>query len=329
MFYLICYGKISLGYEFNNVLTKQEDINMEYVLQTNGLTKIFAKKAAVNGINLNVCKGDIYGFIGKNGAGKTTLIRMVAGLAAPSQGSIKLFESDDLNTQRRKIGTMIENPAVFPHMTAKQNLHYYSRLLGLNPKETIDEMLKLVGLEDAGKKKAKNFSLGMKQRLAIAIALLDNPEFLMLDEPINGLDPSGIKEIRELVLKLNQERKITILISSHILGELSKIATRYGVINNGVMVSEFTNEELETLCKGELEIKVDNVTEAEKVISQIIDASAIQVIDENTIRINKDLDKAGIINMELAKNGIVVNASSVVGQDLEAYFLQLMETADK
>ncbi len=302
---------------------------MEYVLQTDGLTKHFGKKAAVNGINLNVRRGDIYGFIGRNGAGKTTLIRMVAGLARPTSGSIRLFEGDNLEEQRKKTGTMIENPAVFPHMTAKQNLEYYCILFGLNSKTTIDNMLTLVGLSGTGKKKAKNFSLGMKQRLAIAISLLGDPEFLMLDEPINGLDPSGIKEIRELILKLNKEREITILISSHILGELSKMATRYGVINNGVMVTEFTNEELQQRCKGELEIKVDNVIEAKKIISSIVNPVAIEVVDDNTLHIHEDMDKAGVINMELAKCGIIVNSSSVVGQDLEAYFMQLMESTDK
>ena len=302
---------------------------MEYVLQTSGLTKVFGKKAAVNGINLNVRQGDIYGFIGRNGAGKTTLIRMVAGLARPTKGTISLFENEDLDNQRRKTGTMIENPAVFPHMTAKQNLYYYCRLLGIDPVDKIDEMLTLVGLQDTGKKKAKNFSLGMKQRLAIAISLLGDPEFLMLDEPINGLDPTGIKEIRELILHLNQERKITILISSHILGELSKIANRYGVINNGVMVTEFTNEELDQRCEGELEIKVDNVNAARDVIAGIIDPAAISIIDDSTIHVTKDFDKAGVINMELAKNGIVVNSSSIVGQDLEAYFMQLMDATER
>lgn len=297
---------------------------MEYVLQTNGLSKMFANKAAVNKVNLNVRVGDIYGFIGRNGAGKTTMIRLVSGLAKPSEGSIRLFESDDLDKQRRKTGTMIENPAVFPGLTAKQNLHYYCRLLGLDPKNTIDDMLTLVGLNDTGKKKAKNFSLGMKQRLAIAVSLLDNPEFLMLDEPINGLDPTGIKEIRELILKLNQEKKITILISSHILGELSRIATRYGVINNGILVSEFTNEELESRSVGELEIKVDNVELAGNILNNI-GISDYKVIDDKTIRITKDLNNAGMINTELAKNGVMVSSSSVVGQDLEAYFMQLMD----
>jgi ABC-2 type transport system ATP-binding protein len=308
---------------------KQEDINMEYVLQTNNLKKLFGKKAAVNGISLNVQKGDIYGFIGRNGAGKTTLIRMVAGLARPTEGTIRLFENDDLDTQRRRTGTMIENPAVFPHMTAQQNLMYYCKLLGLNPKETVGEILTLVGLEQTGKKKAKNFSLGMKQRLAVAIALLGDPEFLMLDEPINGLDPTGIKEIRELILHLNQERKITILISSHILGELSRVATRYGVINNGVIVAEFTNEELEQRCVGELEIKVDDAAKARTIIAGIINEANISVLDNNTLRITKELDKAGLINTELAKNGLVIYSSSVVGQDLESYFMQLMDATDR
>lgn len=302
---------------------------MEYVLQTRELIKKFGRKAAVNGVNLNVKAGDIYGLIGRNGAGKTTLIRMAAGLAQPTRGSIKLFESDELEAQRRKIGTMIENPAVFPHMTAKENLKYYCLLLGIDPTKTIQDTLNLVGLQNTGKKKAKNFSLGMKQRLAIGISLLGEPEFLMLDEPINGLDPTGIIEIRELVLKLNKEKKITILISSHILGELSKLATRYGVINNGVMVAEFTNEELKARCIGELVIQVDNVTLAQEVISGIVDASAIHIVNNNEIRISKDLDKAGMINMELAKRGVVVNSSTVVGQDLEAYFMQLMSITDK
>ncbi|WOO38704.1 ATP-binding cassette domain-containing protein [Anaerocolumna sp. AGMB13020] len=302
---------------------------MEYVLQTKDLTKVFGKRTAVSGLNLNVYKGDIYGFIGRNGAGKTTFIRMVAGLARPSKGSIQLFESDDLDTQRRKTGTMIENPAVFPQMTAKQNLHYYCRLLGLDPAAKIPEMLNLVGLSDTGKKKAKNFSLGMKQRLAIGISLLGDPEFLMLDEPINGLDPTGIKEIRELILHLNRERKITILISSHILGELSRIANRYGVINNGVMVTEFTNEELEQRCLGELEIKVDKTDEAVNIITGMLEKDAVKVLDEHTIRVSKNLEKAGAINTELAKNGITVNSSSIVGQDLEAYFMQLMESTEK
>lgn len=297
---------------------------MEYVLQTTDLTKSFRGRPAVNKVNLSVKKGDIYGFIGKNGAGKTTFIRLISGLAHPSEGSIQLFGSSDLDNQRRKTGTMIENPALYPHMTARQNLHYYCRLLGLDSENTIEDMLCLVGLNDTGKKKAKNFSLGMKQRLAIAVSLLGDPEFLLLDEPINGLDPSGIKEIRELIVKLNKEKNITILISSHILGELSKIANRYGVINNGTMVEEFTQDELESRCSGELEIKVDHMENTVTILNNL-GIKDYKILDDKTIHIMKDLDKAGLINSELSKNGIMVEACSVVGQDLESYFLQLME----
>ncbi|MDI9510165.1 MAG: ATP-binding cassette domain-containing protein [Bacillota bacterium] len=301
---------------------------MSYLLQTKDLTKFFKKKAAINKVSLNVKKGDIYGFIGKNGAGKTTFIRVVAGLARPNSGEIKLFESDNLDLQRSKIGTMIENPAVYPNLTARQNLHYYCVLLGLDPEMTIEPMLSLVGLSDTGKKKAKNFSLGMKQRLAIAIALLGEPELLLLDEPMNGLDPAGIREIRELILKLNKENNITILISSHILGELSKIATRYGVINNGVMVDEFTKEELKTRHAEEIqEIVVDDTVKAFKIIKENLGISEdqIRVIDDKVIRIINKSDSAGNINTELAKNDITISSSTIIEQDLEDYFMKLME----
>lgn len=195
---------------------------MEYILKTKNLSKTFSSKAAVDSVNMNIRRGDIYGFIGKNGAGKTTLMRMVVGLALPSNGEIELFESKDLDKQRAKIGTIIESPALYPNYTAKQNLIVQQKLFGKVNLEEIDEVLKIVGLSDVGKKKAKKFSLGMKQRLAIAIALINKPEFLVLDEPINGLDPTGIKEVRDLLLKLNREQGMTILISSHILGNFRK-----------------------------------------------------------------------------------------------------------
>lgn len=302
---------------------------MEYVLQTDGLTKRFGKKTAVNKVSMNVKKGDIYGLIGRNGAGKTTLIRLVSGLARPHEGSLKLFESSDLEPQRHRIGTMIENPAVYPHMTARQNLEYYCLLLGIKSDKVIDDMLELVGLSQTGKKKAKNFSLGMKQRLAIAIALLDNPEFLLLDEPINGLDPSGIVEVRELIMKLNRESNITILVSSHILGELSKIANRYGVINNGILVDEFTNEDLHNRCVGEIEIKVDDTVKAKEILDSILENAVVRVVSDQTIRIKFDPDRAGLINTELAKRDVVVMSSVAVGQDLEDYFMKLMDQTPK
>lgn len=222
---------------------------MSVVLRTNHLTKQYRHRPAVQNLSMTIHEGDIYGFIGKNGAGKTTLIRMITGLAAPSDGTILLFGSSDLKKARRQIGTVIESPAIYPGMTARENLIVQYRLLGIRDESQADAILTLVGLADTGNKKAKNFSLGMRQRLAIALALVGNPRFLVLDEPTNGLDPEGIKEIRELILRLNRDRKITVLISSHILGELSKFATRYGIIHQGRLIDEFTEEQLQERCR--------------------------------------------------------------------------------
>ncbi|CUH91821.1 ATP-binding cassette domain-containing protein [Herbinix luporum] len=299
---------------------------MSYVLQTSNLTRYFGRKAAVNEVSLNVKKGDIYGLIGRNGAGKTTFIRLVAGLAKKNRGEIRLFESGDLNKQRRKIGTMIETPAIYPNLTAKQNLHYYCLLLGIDPVTAIEPMLSLVGLSEAGKKKAKHFSLGMKQRLAIAIALLGDPEFLMLDEPMNGLDPTGVREMRELILKLNKEKKITILISSHILGELSKIATYYGVINNGKLIDEFTLQELKEKCAKSLEISVDDAERAVEILRTNLGifGDELIVLDSNTIRITKNLHRAALVNTELARNGVSILSSQMINHDMEDFFLKLI-----
>lgn len=222
---------------------------MSVILRTNHITKRYSHRPVVSDLSMTIHKGDIYGFIGKNGAGKTTLIRMITGLAKPSDGNILLFGKPDLLEGRARIGTVIESPAFYPGMTARENLIAQCRLLGINDLAQVDDILELVGLDDTGKKKARNFSLGMRQRLAIALALIGNPELLILDEPTNGLDPEGIKEIRELILRLNKERKITVLISSHILGELSKFATRYGIIHQGKLIEEFTEEELWERCR--------------------------------------------------------------------------------
>ncbi|WP_243425779.1 MULTISPECIES: ABC transporter ATP-binding protein [Faecalicatena] len=220
----------------------------QVILKTNHLTKRYGHRAVVENLSMTIHQGDIYGFIGKNGAGKTTLIRMVTGLAAPSDGSIQLFGSGSLLEGRRRIGTVIEAPAFYPGMTARENIIAFSRLQGLRDFSHVEELLELVGLDHTGKKKCRNFSLGMKQRLAIAIALIGDPKLLILDEPTNGLDPEGMKEVRDLILKLNQERGITVLVSSHILGELSKFATRYGIIHHGKLIEEFTEEDLWRRC---------------------------------------------------------------------------------
>lgn len=298
---------------------------MEYVLRTKNLTKRFSKKLAVDSVNINVRKGDIYGFIGKNGAGKTTLIRIVAGLSKPTSGEVELFESKDLDKSRSKIGTIIESPAIYPTFTAKQNLIAQQKLLGKNDMKEIDDLLNKVGLADTGKKKAKNFSLGMKQRLAIALSLLGNPEFLVLDEPINGLDPTGIKEVRDLILDLNKEHGVTVLISSHILGELSKMATAYGVISNGVLVDEFSAEDLASRVRKCLVVKVDNTELASKVIEENFNTKDYEVLGDSEIHLYDLFDESSKINTLLVQNGVTVNSITTVGDDYEPYFIELME----
>jgi len=233
---------------------------MDYVLQTNSLTKKYKNFLALNGLTMNVPKGSIYGFVGKNGAGKTTLIRLICGLQEPTSGSFTLYgiqdKNKDIRKSRRRMGAVVETPSVYRDMTAEENLKQQYRILGLPSDDGIRELLNLVGLEHTGKKKVKNFSLGMKQRLGIAIALAGDPDFLVLDEPSNGLDPQGIIEMRELILKLNRERHITVLISSHILDELSRLATHYGIIDNGRMVKELSAGELDETCRRCVHIEV-------------------------------------------------------------------------
>ena len=222
---------------------------MDYVLTTNCLDKRYRNFQALNGLTMHIPKGAIYGFVGKNGAGKTTLLRLVCGLQEPTSGSFTLYgirnDERDIVKARRRIGAVVETPSIYPDMTAEDNLKQQYLVLGLPSFEGLRDILKLVGLGETGKKKVKNFSLGMRQRLGIAIALVGDPDFLILDEPVNGLDPQGIVEVRELILRLNRERQITVLISSHILDELAKIATHYGFIDSGRILKEVSKAELE------------------------------------------------------------------------------------
>lgn len=296
----------------------------EYVLETESLTKTYRGKNAVDHIDLKIRKGDIYGFIGKNGAGKTTTIKMIAGLNRPTSGSVKLFGSDNLQEGRRKIGTVIENPAIYPYLSARQNIEVQRILKGVSDKSVTDDLINVVGLKNAGKKKAKNFSLGMKQRLAIALSLVGDPEFLLLDEPINGLDPTGIKDIRELILKLNKEAGITILISSHILGELAKISTAYGVISEGTMTAQFTSEELKERVKPSLTITVDDPGKTVDILENAVGIKDFEV-NENCIHIYEMLDKSSQINAVLEQSGVVVHSLSKEQGDYENYFIKLME----
>lgn len=231
---------------------------MDMIVQAKELCKRYGDNYAVDHVNMSVARGDIYGLIGENGAGKTTFMRMICGMAEPSSGGFTLFGSGEHESQRRRLGCTIENAALYPAMTAEENMEVYRRLLGIENRKTVTELLALAGLQNTGGKKTRNFSLGMKQRLMIAISLMGDPELLVLDEPMNGLDPIGIREVRELLLRLNRERGLTIVVSSHILGELSKICSRYGVIHSGLMVDEFSADELERRCRGKVGFYTDD-----------------------------------------------------------------------
>lgn len=299
----------------------------EYILQTFGLTKQYGNNTAVYNVNMKIKKGDIYGFIGRNGAGKTTTIRMITGLVTPTKGEIELFSQKgekNIKAGRPRLGSIIEHPALYPDFTAFENMELRGKLLGIPDKKVINSILGTVGLSDVGKKKVKNFSLGMRQRLGLALALLGNPDFLILDEPINGLDPEGIVEMRKLLKKLNEEQGITILISSHILGELSKLATRYGVINNGTLVEEFTDKELQLKCRKYLSLKVSDSAKTSFVLEDIFKTTNYEVFPDNIIKVYNLLDMSGEICLELAKNDVKIYSIESKGDDLEEYFMKLM-----
>lgn len=297
---------------------------MENALITKDLTKIYSRKAVVNKINLKVKKGEIYGLIGKNGAGKTTTIKLVIGLSKANEGNIELFESDNLKEGRKRFGTVIEYPSLYPYMNARQNVETQRLLLGVKDKTITDDVLEVVGLKDTGRKKAKDFSLGMKQRLAIALALVGNPEFLFLDEPINGLDPMGIKDIRDLILKLNKEKNITILISSHILGELMKIATAYGVINNGDLVEQFDAKDLEKRVRSKLKLKTNDNNKACEILTEEIGVSDYSIEEDGSISVFDHLEESSKINLALANHDIILESINREDGDYESYFISLM-----
>ncbi len=296
----------------------------EYLLCTNGLTKQFGHHKAVNHVNLHVKKGVIYGFIGRNGAGKTTFLKMISGLSKPSYGDIELFgcRGAELNAIRSRISCLIETPGLYGNMTAYDNLAIKCKLFGINDPNYMKHILRIVGLSNVGKKKTKHFSLGMKQRLGIGLALVGDPDLLVLDEPINGLDPQGIAEIRDMFLTLQEEENMTIIISSHILEELSKIATHYGIIHNGSLIQELTREELMQRCSERMEIVLDHPKQAVPVLDTM-GFTDYQVTDKNTIQIYERLNESADVNMELSKAGILVKSISITSEELENYFLNL------
>lgn len=298
---------------------------MEYVLQTDALCKNYRHFKALSGLSMNVPKGAIYGFVGENGAGKTTLIRLICGLQNPTSGVYTLYGRKNtdkmIEKARRRMGAVVETPSIHLDMTARDNLRWQYRVLGLPNDDGIDEILGLVGLENTGKKKAKNFSLGMRQRLGIAIALAGSPDFLVLDEPVNGLDPQGIIEIRELILKLNRENQITLLISSHILDELSKIATHYGFIDGGRIVKEISAAELENVCRKCERLKVSDV----KVLARVLDdmGAEYKIVSDCEADVFAKISVTNLVNA-LSANGCELLSVSERDESLESYYVSLV-----
>ena len=293
---------------------------MESMIQTKDLTKRYGAKTVVDKVSICVGRGDIYGLIGKNGAGKTTLIKMLLGLTEPHQGTMTLLGEKNANRARRRIGSLVENPALYKNQTAYENMKRFGLLSGADDAR-IQELLDFVGLGDTGKKRAGEFSLGMKQRLGIAIALLGNPELLILDEPINGLDPEGIKEIRDLILKLNAQG-VSFVISSHLLDELGKIATKYGVLANGVLVEELTAQELEEKCQGSLQVVTDDGQKAAQILGRWQPELEWERAG-NQIRISGRVDSSEI-NYQLVTGGVRVYELQADRMKLEDYFIERM-----
>lgn len=296
----------------------------EVILKTYNITKKYGNQLAVDNVNMTIKKGEIYGFIGQNGAGKTTLIRLITGLIHKSAGEIELLGvngENELNKARTMIGSLIETPSFYTNMTARENLEVSRLVRDIPGKKCIDEVLDLVGLKDVEKKKVKNFSLGMRQRLGIANALMGNPKLLILDEPINGLDPMGIIEIRELLKKINKEKDMTILISSHILSELSELATTYGIISKGKLIEEITAKELSEKCRQYISLKVDDTSRAVTLLERELGISDYEVLENKNIKVFSNLDNVGAVNSLLSKSGVIVESINVKGENLEEYFM--------
>ena len=298
---------------------------MEYVLTTSALSKTYRKFEALKDLTMHIPKGAIYGFVGRNGAGKTTLIRVICGLQEPTSGEYAIYgisnKDRQISKSRHRMGAVVETPSIYLDMTAEDNLKQQALVLGLPNYESIPEILKLVGLENTGKKKARNFSLGMKQRLGIAVALIGNPDFVVLDEPINGLDPQGIVEIRELILKLNREHGITVLISSHILGELSKLATHYGFIEKGHIVKEISADELEAVCRKCVKVEVSDTKALIRVLDRM--KKDYEILSATEANIFGDIIISELV-MELANENCNLLHSHEQDESLETYFINLV-----
>ncbi len=297
----------------------------EMICQTTELCKNYKNFHVLQNVNLSINRGEIYGLIGENGAGKSTLIRILTGLAFQSSGEVILFgKTENLQYERARIGCTVEMPALYKDMTAKQNLEIQRVQRGIPDKKCISRTLELVGLDNTKKKKVIDFSLGMKQRLALAVALLGEPEFLILDEPVNGLDPTGIIGLRELLKKLAKEKHVTILISSHILSELNQLATCYGFLHHGKLLRQITATELSGECRRHIKLKTDNTKKTVTVLEEQLKIKNFSIYPDNFIRVYEKLEETHTISKTLSSNGIVVEEISVQGEELETYFENLI-----
>ena len=299
----------------------------EDILMVENLTKEYKNIKALDNVNISLERGKIYGIIGENGAGKTTLIRMIAGLGEPTYGEIILFghkEKEELKNQRKRIGYLIETPSLYLDMTAKDNMKLHRTIKGIPDMEMDEEILKLVGLESVYNKKAKDFSLGMKQRLGIAIALIGNPELLILDEPINGIDPSGIVEIRQLLRKLSEEKNITILISSHILNELYQLATNYIFIHKGRIKENITLKEIDEKCKKYILLNTDEPERMVYILENVLNTRNYKVMPDKSIRLYEYIDNRKELAKAFLENRILVTKISCESDSLEDYFMNVV-----
>lgn len=302
----------------------------EVVLKTNNLTKQYNKNVVLDNVNITIKKGDIYGLIGRNGAGKTTLMKIITTLASPTSGTFELFntcsENDELFDNKKRVGSLIEYPAFYPNLSAYDNLKYYTIQRGIVDKNQINKVLELVNLTGTGKKKVKTFSLGMKQRLGIALAILNSPDFVILDEPINGLDPIDISELRNTFKKLS-DNGITLLISSHILSELYLLANEFGFLKNGKLIKELSKEKLDLECSKCLVIKTDDSKKVSVLLEKELNTNNYKVINNEEIRVYNYTDDSDKVSDVLVNNKIKIKGFYESGISLEEYFKEIIKEA--
>lgn len=300
---------------------------MGTIIETYQLRKVFKQAEVIKSVNFSLKKGEICALIGKNGAGKSTFFKLLSGQLIPTSGDIQLFgkSGKEMEQAKKRIGFMIEEPVFFPNFTAYQNLEYFRIQRGVVDKKRIHKVLEIVGLAHERKKKFKDFSMGMKQRLGIALCLLSSPDCLVLDEPINGLDPEGIREIRQLLKRLNQENQITILISSHILAELQLLATRFVFIKNGKIVEDLSRTALDEKSKKQIRLVVNHPAKAAQLLERAYPDIQFQILPDQVITIQNHIEVAGEINRLLVENGVDVNEFRTEVLNLEEYFLGQVE----